>query len=134
MGDRLTDGGAGDGDTEFDGSADGIGDKVCILVHGSCGVFGCGVRTCILTSRALCMPLHLVSHRIIAVSTSCTPDPEEPVNYLQNYSGRISSPKFLLRCLVLRERLMRGQLGVERRTRIICWTGDPRSPCVTETL
>ena len=35
--DFLADGGAGNRDTEFDGSADGIGDEVGSLQYGSCG-------------------------------------------------------------------------------------------------
>ena len=77
VGHRLLDGGAGDGDTEFDGSADGIGDKVSSLVHGSCGVFGFGAGTFILTSQD---PLH--------ASTSCVSSDHRRIGLMHSGSGR----------------------------------------------
>ena len=44
VGEGLADGGAGDGDTEFDGSADGIGDKLGRLQVGSWAARGSGVK------------------------------------------------------------------------------------------
>ena len=79
VGEGLADGGAGDGDTEFDGSADGIGDKLGRLQVGSWAARGSGVKNLHPhTPGPAFTPLHLVPHRITAGSDSCTPDPEEP--------------------------------------------------------
>lgn len=66
VGEVFCDGGAGDSDAEFDGSADGVGDKVSSLVHGSCDVFGFGLGTFLLVSQG---PLHLFPHLITGGST-----------------------------------------------------------------
>ena len=66
VGEVFCDGGAGDSDAEFDGSADGVGDKVSSLVHGSCDVFGFGLGTFLLVSQG---PLHLLPHLITGGST-----------------------------------------------------------------
>ena len=80
VGEGLADGGAGDGDTEFDGSADGIGDKLGRLQVGSWAARGSGVKNLHPhTPGPAFTPLHLVPHRITAGSDSCTPDPEEPL-------------------------------------------------------
>ena len=67
VGEVLADGGAGDGDTEFDGSADGIGDKLGRLQVWSWAVRGSGVKNLHphIPGPAF-TPLHLVPHRITA--------------------------------------------------------------------
>lgn len=88
VGEGLADGGAGDGDTEFDGSADGIGDKLGRLQVGSWAARGSGVKNLHPhTPGPAFTPLHLVPHRITAGSDSCTPDPEEPVTVADVHDG-----------------------------------------------
>ena len=85
VGELLAYGGAGDGDTEFDGSADGIGDKVCILVHGPCGGRGRRREPSSSQHRTL---LHLVPHLSIRGPNLCTLRTEEPRKVIRTLAAQ----------------------------------------------